>query len=142
MLVGLSEDAAAATGQPAGPSTHMALADTIVKDSRIPPRGFDNAAFEAGGAPAVGVEYADGQYWHEQSFTPPSGTFRIEATLYYQSLPKSYIEHLRAGNVTDHWGETLHALWLQTGRGAPIVIAGATIDPRDRVFADGFEPAP
>ena len=80
MLVGLSDDAAAATGLPAGPGSHMALADTIVKDTRIPPRGFDNAAFEAGGAPAVGMAYADGQYWHEQGFLPPPGTVLVEAT--------------------------------------------------------------
>src|SRR5690606_27146673 len=54
MRVGLSEDAAAVTGLPAGPTGHMALADTIEKDNRIPPRGFTNAAFEEGGAPVVG----------------------------------------------------------------------------------------
>lgn len=142
MLVGLSDDAAAATGLTAGPSNHMALADTIVKDSRIPPQGFDNATFEAGGAPAVGIAYADGQYWHEQQLSPPPGTARVEATLYYQSLPRAYIEHLRDGNVTDHWGDTLHALWVQTGRGAPIAMAGASLDTRIDVFADGFETLP
>ena len=44
MAVGLSAAAAAATGNEAGRTTHMALADTIVKDSRIPPRGHHHRA--------------------------------------------------------------------------------------------------
>lgn len=139
MLVGLSEDAAAATGLPAGPTGHMALADTIVKDSRIPPMGFANAAFEAGGAPVVAHAYADGQHWHARTYPMPPGTARVEATLYYQSLPKSYIEHLRDGNHTDHWGETLHALWMQTGRGAPIAMATRQLVLDEVILQVGFD---
>lgn len=140
MRVGLSEDAAAVTGLPAGPTGHMALADTIEKDNRIPPRGFDNAAFEAGGAPAVGATYADGQYWSDVYFPIPAGAARAQATLYYQSLPRFYIEELRDGNVTDDWGEILHSLWVQTGRGAPIEMATRSLPLDDGwVFGDGFE---
>ena len=140
MRVGLSEDAAAVTGLPAGPTGHMALADTIEKDNRIPPRGFDNAAFEAGGAPAVGATYADGQYWSDASFPVPAGAARAQATLYYQSLPRFYIEELRDGNVTDDWGEILHSLWMQTGRGAPIEMATRSLPLDDGwIFGDGFE---
>ncbi|MDP1662710.1 MAG: multiheme c-type cytochrome, partial [Phycisphaerales bacterium] len=49
MHVGLDGYAAAVTGFPAGPTGRMSLANTIVKDNRIPPRGFNNAAFEAAG---------------------------------------------------------------------------------------------
>ena len=139
MLVGLSPDAAAVTGHPAGQTSHMALADTIVKDTRIPPRGFANASFNAGGAPAVGIDYADGQYWHERSLTLPAGTERVVATLYYQSLPRGYIEHLRDANTTDQWGETLHALWQQTGRGAPIRMTQANLSLGEGLLRDGFE---
>lgn len=140
MKVGLSADAAAATGLPAGPTGHMALADTIQKDNRIPPRGFTNAAFEAGGAPVVGATYADGQHWSELRFPLPAGATRAEATLYYQSLPRYYIEELREGNTTDDWGEILHDLWVETGRGAPIEMATRelSLDPA-AIFADGFE---
>lgn len=120
MHVGLSEDAAIVTGLPAGPTGHMSLADTILKDNRIPPRGFDNAAFAAGGAPVVGANYADGQYWDEPPFPIPAAADRAEVTLRYQNTPREYIEHLRDGNVTDDWGTTLHRLWSDTGRGAPI----------------------
>jgi hypothetical protein len=139
MLVGLSADAAAVTGHPAGQTSHMALADTIVKDTRIPPRGFDNATFNSGGAPAVGIDYADGQYWHEGRTPVPIGTDRVVATLYYQSLPRGYIEHLRDANTTDHWGQTLHDLWQQTGRGAPIRMAQASLAMGDVLLRDGYE---
>lgn len=128
MHVGLSNDAAAVTGLPAGVTTRMALADTIVKDNRIPPRGFSNAAFENAGAPVVGETYDDGQYWHDSRFEIPQGATRAEVTLYYQSTPREYIEALRDENVTNHWGDTLHAVWEATGRGAPIAMQTATIE--------------
>ena len=129
MHVGLSEAAAKLTGYPAGTTSHMALADTIEKDNRIPPRGFTNAAFEAGGAPVVAATYADGQYWGDSYFSIPDGAVLAEVTVNYQSLPDHYMEALRDGNVTDHWGDTLYSLWEETGKGAPIRMA--TDDPGD-----------
>ncbi|MBZ0224294.1 MAG: hypothetical protein IT467_06685 [Dokdonella sp.] len=139
MLVGLSNDAATATGLPVGVTTHMALADTIEKDTRIPPRGFNNAAFEAAGAPVVGIAYADGQYWHEQAYTLPANTLRVTATLYYQTLTRHYIEALRDGNVTDNWGDLLHTLWENTGKGAPIAMTTTHAFSVDAIFDDGFD---
>ena len=138
MQVALSADAAAATGLPAGVTTHMALADTIAKDTRIPPRGFNNTTYANAGAPVVGISYGDGEYWHEQHVALPANTARVVATLYYQSLTRHYIEALRDGNVTDSWGTTLHSLWQATGRGAPIEMTTATLE-LERVFADSFE---
>ncbi len=123
MRVGLSPAAAAATGLPAGETTHMALADTITKDNRIPPRGFTNRAFAEGGAPPVGAVYADGQYWSEVEYRVPLAATQADVALYYQNTPREYIEHLREANHTDHWGETLHRVWTATGRGAPIRMA-------------------
>lgn len=122
MHVGLSPYAAQLTGYPAGPTGHMALADTIVKDNRIPPRGFTNDAFEAGGAPVVAAHYADGQYWDDSYFSVPDGACRVEVYVYYQNLPRHYIEELRDGNTTNHWGNTLYSLWESTGKGPPILI--------------------
>lgn len=127
MHVGLSPAAAAATGLPVGQTSHMALANTIVKDNRIPPRGFDNAAYAAAGAPAVGTVYADGQHWHDTQFAIPAGAVRAKARLYYQTVTRHYIEALRDANVTDHWGTTLYRLWLATGKCAPILMTSATI---------------
>ncbi len=139
MHVGLSADAAAVTGYPSGVTAHMALADTIEKDTRIPPRGFNNAAYSAAGAPAVGISYSDGQYWHEQRMPLPKGTARVRARLYYQSTPRHYIEGLRDANVTDQWGEILHDAWQQTGRGAPIAMADVSLAITEALFRDGFE---
>ncbi|MAF67258.1 MAG: hypothetical protein CMJ84_16575 [Planctomycetes bacterium] len=127
MKVGLSAAAAEATGLPEGVTTHMALADTIEKDNRIPPRGFDNARFARGGAPVIGANYADGQYWDDAIFDLPDGAARAEATLHYQTVTRHYIEALRDGNVTDHWGDTLHRLWLQTNKCPPIEITSGEL---------------
>lgn len=123
MKIGLSDAAAQLTGLPAGETTHMALADTIWKDNRIPPRGFANAAFEAGGAPVVRHVYADGQYWDDLYLAVPTGATQVSVTVYYQNLPRGYIDHLRDANHSDQWGNTLHDAWTATGKGAPIPMA-------------------
>lgn len=122
MHVGLSEYASFITGYPAGVTTHMALADVIEKDTRIPPRGFDNATYAAAGAPAVPTVYADGQHWDDVELWLPEDTAKVTATVFYQTVTKHYIEALRNANHTDHWGETLYQLWLDTDKGAPIEI--------------------
>lgn len=122
MKIGLSPQAAQATGYPAGETSHMSLADVIVKDTRIPPRGFSNAAYNDGGAPAVGAAYEDGQYWDDALFAIPPGTARAEITLNYQTVTRHYIEALKNGNVTDSWGNILYDLWLQTDKGPPIAM--------------------
>ncbi|CAG1002473.1 hypothetical protein PHYC_02997 [Phycisphaerales bacterium] len=123
MHVGLSPYAAQVTNLPAGVTGHMALADTIEKDNRIPPRGFNNAAYEAAGAPVVNWTYPDGQYWDEQAFPIPGAAARAEVRLYYQQTPRHYIDMLRDNNTTDQWGQVLHNLWTVTGKGAPIEMA-------------------
>jgi hypothetical protein len=139
MHVGLSEYAAGATGLPAGPTGHMSLADTIVKDNRIPPRGFNNAAYSAGGAPVVGATYADGEHWADVMYSIPDAARRAVASVYYQNTPRHYIEELRDNNYTDNWGVLLHDLWSRTGRGAPILMASAdfTIPPHCSADANG-----
>lgn len=128
MVIGLSPEAAQATGQPPGPTTHMSLADTIVKDNRIPPRGFSNAMYEAGGAPAVDANFADGQYWADNYFAIPAGATRVEATAYYQIVTRHYIESLRDGNHTNSWGEILHDLWVSTNKAAPTAMHAVALD--------------
>jgi len=48
-----------------GKSFHSVLNDTILKDNRIPPEGFSNAAFREHLSQPVGATYADGQYWDQ-----------------------------------------------------------------------------
>ena len=136
MHLGLSAYASQVTGLPAGPTIKMSLADTILKDTRIPPRGFNNAAFAAAGAPVVGYAYADGQYWDDRPFAIPAAARSAEAAVYYQQTPRHYVEALRDGNTTDHWGNTLYDLWTATGRGAPILMSSASIDLTPECVAD------
>lgn len=136
MHVGISADAAAATGLPAGPTTHMALADTIEFDNRIPPRGFHNATYAEAGSPAVGHAYADGQYWDDVPFTIPHRAVSVEVQLLYQNTPKEYIEHLRDANTSNHWGNTLYNLWAASGKGKPIAMTEATLSLLPACAAD------
>jgi len=127
MHLGLSLYASQVTGLPAGPTIKMSLAATILKDNRIPPRGFNNAAFAEAGAPVVAYTYADGQYWDDRQFPVPAGARRAEVALYYQQTPRHYVEALRDNNTTDQWGNILYSLWESTGRGAPILMASRSI---------------
>ncbi len=128
MHVGISREAAIATGLPIGVTTHMALATTIEKDNRIPPRGFENEAFEAAGAPVVGAEYADGQYWDDLALKIPRGAAHARVRLYYQTVTRHYIEALQSGNFTNDTGRILHELWEATGKCAPILMTSKELD--------------
>ena len=123
MHIGLTPEAAQKTGLPAGPTTHMSLADVVVKDNRIPPRGFSNATFEAAGAGAVGATYADGQHWADVTFPIPAGATHVKVRLLYQTVTREYIDALVSGNKTNDWGKLLEGLWMQTGRDPPIEMA-------------------
>jgi len=130
---GLSPAVALALGFPAGESFHFVLNDTIYGDTRIPPRGFTNAAFEAIQSPPVAYTYADGQYWDETTYILPYEANFVEAALYYQTTNKEYIEFLRDENVTNSLGLDLYNAWVAQGRCAPVtMVTGYTeliIDP-------------
>ncbi|MCB1569416.1 MAG: hypothetical protein KDI69_11450, partial [Xanthomonadales bacterium] len=66
-------------------------------------------------------------------------TDRVDAKLYYQTLPRHYIEALRDGNVTDDKGDILYALWENTGKGAPVPMAGTGISFGAVVMRNDFE---
>jgi hypothetical protein len=128
MIIGLTAEAAKQTGLPPGPTTHMSLADVVVKDNRIPPRGFTVAAYEAVGAGAVPSTYADGENWAEVPFSVPKGATHVKARLLYQTVTREYVEALVNGNKTNGWGKELESLWLQTDRDPPITMAIAEMD--------------
>jgi hypothetical protein len=107
--LGLTPELATVAGLPAGESFHFVLNNTVIKDNRIPPRGYTQAAFNQPGLRPVGAVYANGQYWDETVYTVPSNTRRIVATLYYQTSSKEYIDFLRTNGGAD--GATLGQLW-------------------------------
>ena len=116
---GISPGLAGVVQQPAGPSFHFVQNDSIYSDNRIPPRGFSNAAFQAIQSPPVGYAYADGQYWDDTFYPLPLEATRVEATLYYQTTSREYIDFLRDANTTNNAGQTAWNLWDANGRSAP-----------------------
>jgi hypothetical protein len=79
-------------------------------------------------SPPVGYSYSDGQYWDETDYVVPGSTARVEATLYYQTISKEYVEFLRDENHTNGWGQTFYDLWLANGKSAPVVMNSQTYD--------------
>jgi len=127
LLHGLDANMAALTGHPADASFHSALNNKVYKDNRIPPRGFANAAFEAGQAQPVGASYADGQYWDDTSFAIPSGARYAVVSVYHQTTSKEYIDFLHTENVTDSKGDIAYDQWVAAGRSRPVLMDRGTL---------------
>lgn len=129
--LGMSEDvAAAAAANESGPHTyiagesfHFALNNVVIKDNRIPPRGFTNANFRAIQSPVVDYAYEDGEYFDTTEYYVPAETYRINVKLLYQTTSKEYVEFLRDENVTDNAGQLMYDLWLANGMSTPEVMA-------------------
>jgi hypothetical protein len=133
---GLDAAVAAATGKPEGESFHFALNNVWLKDNRIPPRGFTNAAFEAVQAAPVGATYADGQYWDDTSFRIPGNAAYYEVGVYFQTTSKEYIEFLRdiyPGNVAAH---VAYDQWVLHGKSEPALMDYDGGELPDRCPAD------
>ncbi|MCF1422020.1 T9SS type A sorting domain-containing protein [Mangrovimonas futianensis] len=106
-----------------GESFHFALNNLIVKDNRIPPRGFTNANFEAIQAAPVGYSYEDGSYWDITYFEIPENTYKVVVQLFYQTVSKEYIDFLLNFNETNSKGQELYDLWVAHGKSAPELMA-------------------
>jgi hypothetical protein len=119
---GITPELAAVLKQPPGESFHFVLNNTVVKDNRIPPRGYTQSGFDRPGLRPVGASYADGQYWDETAyFLPPEATW-VLVTLYYQTASSEYVDFLRASGGVD--GHTLGELW-DDSKSPPVVMARA-----------------
>jgi hypothetical protein len=148
---------------------HFALATNRYKDNRIPPKGFNTTEmysrlvqprWHGEDAPDYFTpeEYAGG--YDDVTVEKPSGTDYWQATLYYQTTSKEYIEFLRdeingAANTlpseayiaqTDPfftslkgWGNAIWDLWLHNGGSEPQVMnsVGTNTLPGD-VNGDGI----
>lgn len=115
----ISPEIAAATHLPEGTDMHLALANVIAFDNRIPPRGFTNAGFASVQASPVGYSYADGQYWDFTTYAIPAGATSAVATFYYQTSTRQYMEFLR-DTAANGAGLTAYNLWVLHGRSAPV----------------------
>ncbi len=117
---GITAELAAEKGLAAGESFHFVLNNTYIKDNRIPPRGFTQAAFDAPGLRPVGATYADGQYWDDTIYSVPPETKSVMVVLYYQTASKEYVDFLRSQGGAD--GATVGQLW-DNSKSAPVVAA-------------------
>ncbi|NOG53892.1 MAG: hypothetical protein HND57_06120 [Planctomycetes bacterium] len=127
ILPGLSDEQAVKYNKHPGKSFHFVLNDIIVKDNRIPPKGFNNAEFARHLSEPVGAEYADGQYWDDYTFDVPAGTKTITVRLMYQAVTWDYIKFLAEENRTDDWGMNLYQAWHDAGQGQPELMAETTL---------------
>jgi hypothetical protein len=126
--LGMSEAVATAASDgnktyTAGESFHFVLNNVVIKDNRIPPRGFTNANFEAIQSPPVGYTYEDGVFSDVTAYNNlPAETYRVLVKLLYQTTSKEYIEFLRDENTTDNTGQDLYDLWAAHGKSTPVVM--------------------
>jgi len=122
ILFGISEAQAKKYGAKPGKSFHSVLNDTILKDNRIPPEGFSNAAFREHLSQPVGATYADGQYWDQFELDLPEGCEKIVVSLMYESVSWEYLKFLAEENKTNDMGNRLYNVWTKTGRCPPTVM--------------------
>jgi hypothetical protein len=120
---GLSQQLVSFLGLPAeaaGESFHFVLNNVILKDNRIPPRGFTDSALNQRGLAPVGATYVAGQHWDDTVYTLPGEAEQVVVTLYYQTASKEYIDFLRSEGGAD--GATLGTLW-DSSKSPPEVMA-------------------
>jgi len=122
---------------PEGPSFHFALNNEIVKDNRIPPKGFTNQGFESVQAQPVGITYEDGQHWHDSYYDIPFESYNVSVRVWYQTASKEYIEFLKDENVTNDAGDILYEQWLQHDKGPPVLMDELTMEMGIEPFIRG-----
>lgn len=126
--LGLDAYMSGQTGLPAGKSFHFVLNNTLVKDNRIPARGFTNAGYAAIGSPVAEHHYDDQQHWDDVYYTIPAGAVSADVKLFHQVTTKEYIEFLRDTNVTDNTGQEAYDLWEMFGKSEPTLMATTSAD--------------
>lgn len=113
-------------------SYHMVEQNDLIKDTRIPPRGFlPNADTQP-----VGLEYPmqpNGTmvHWDDAPFeffipTDTPGPLTVRAVLWHQTTTKTYVEFLRDNNYTDDRGDELYRMWEEHGKSPPEPMASVS----------------
>jgi hypothetical protein len=124
--LGMTPEVAQAAGitglPPSGESFHFVLNNKVVKDNRIPPRGFTNSNFEKIQSPVVAYTYADGQYNDLTGYTLPADAYHIRARLLYQTVSKEYADFLKSENRTNNAGNVFYTLYEANGKSAPVIM--------------------
>jgi hypothetical protein len=128
---GLANDAQGTTHH----SFHFVLNNTVVKDNRIPPYGFNaESARQRNALPVPADQYGGGQggvydYFDQFDLSPPSGAVYALVELMYQPTSWEYVQFLYLANhqppgafLADE-GDFLLEAWLATGMAEPYVMA-------------------
>jgi hypothetical protein len=117
---------------------HFVLNNTVMKDNRIPPYGFQyddakarNALPEPAtqyGSPSAGGTY---NYWDSLTLNPPAGAAYAEIKLMYQPTSWEYVQFLYVANKRQNAflaneGVNLLTSWFATGQAEPYVMASAS----------------
>jgi hypothetical protein len=115
---------------------HFVLNNTVAKDNRIPPYGFDyEEARKRNALPVPADQYrnADGsyRYYDELLLNPPADAAYANIKLLYQPTSWEYVQFLLLANngqsaFLANEGVNLFNAWLNTGMAEPHVMAMAT----------------
>lgn len=111
-----------------GVNSHLALQNTVISDTRLPPRGYRPPR----GLEPVGVDYSGGEngalrHWDDTrySVTVPAtarGPVTLRVRARYQTTTREYVEHLVEANHTDDRGRELLRRYEASGRAAPFTM--------------------
>ena len=133
-LVDLADEASSSTHE----TFHFVLNNTVVKDNRIPPYGFNyELARQKNALPEPAAQYlsmeAGSVYNHFDEFVlnPPAGAIYAEIKLMYQPTSWEYIQFLALANTGSSLfladeGVNLLEAWLNTGMAEPYVMVSTT----------------
>lgn len=126
-ILGIDEAQSKLVGKPVGKTFHFLLANTILKDNRIPPRGFSNTLAVQAQTASVGATYQNGQHWYDADFPIPAPAREVVVTVYHQVTSGEFAEFLRDANTTDSQGDDIYALWQDHGGRLPTVMDSVAI---------------
>ncbi len=132
----IDENLAPLVGLPANTPNFLALNNRWLKDNRIPPLGFSNAAYASVGAAPVGATYADGQNWDDTFYNIPDGATRAEVRLFHQTLSKEYMEFLRDESSPGGPGEFAYNLWNNNDKATPEQMEFVTLNLPSTLVGD------
>jgi hypothetical protein len=115
-------------GMTSGPSFNLALNNTVLSDTRIPPCGWDAAAYQSLGI-APTVPYASGSCTATAHYAIQPGAQQIVVRVLHWSHTTPYLEFLR--DVGGDFGQTVWQAWqanLSAGKGRPFVITSQAVN--------------
>ncbi|HTP06643.1 MAG TPA: hypothetical protein VMP08_00225 [Anaerolineae bacterium] len=115
-------------GMAPGPTFNLALNNTVIRDTRIPPCGWDAAAYQSLGI-APTVPYVPGSCTTTVHYSIKPGAHQIVVRILHWSHTTPYLEFLRQVGGTA--GQTLWNAWqanLSAGKGRPFVITSRTVN--------------